>query len=181
MVTTPSVGRCRVLRRGFSLLCFVWAGLALCGLPSLASAEPLAACPGSALEIEEEMPQPEREVRGLRNDLRDSCAALSDRLDQVSARLQSIETAEGNVLTALDQVHDDLNLPGGLPTRFVGQDSSFEAVLPDGVEVTNPPDVGSVQAAVDAGTETSNQNAWAILGVALGFGVLVWLYKVVRP
>jgi hypothetical protein len=139
------------------------------------------------------MSQPEREVRALRNDLALSCSAVRDRLDQVVAAVQAQTKALEPVvaqtapvaarLVAIDeavaQLHSDLVAESGVGVQVLGQPVQVEA--PSGVAVTNQPDVASVQASVQQGTETANSTAWGILGVLVGFALLVFVFKVVRP
>jgi hypothetical protein len=179
--TAPSRGW--VLPGCLSALCFCWAFLGLCGLPSLASAEgPLPPCPGPALEIEEEMPQPEREVRGLRNDVREACATLDARLVQL---LEAV--GKGNVIgevleVKLAQLHTDLSPESGLAIRFLGQAGPVETKVAEGtVAVSNPTDVAGVEAAVQDNSETFNSTTWAIFGMVVGFALLAVIFKLVRP
>ena len=77
----------------------------------------------------------------------------------------------GEVLAALGttgQLHKDLTAAGGLPVA-------------GSVTVSNPTSVAGLEASVASGTETSNQNVWAIFGMVVGFGLLAFLYKLVRP
>ena len=183
MVSASPASRGWGLHGCLSALCFCWAVVFSCGLPSLASAEgPPPPCPGPLLEIEEEMPQPEREVRGLRNDVREACSTLDARLVQLLEAL-----GKGNVLAEvlekqLAEIHADLTPEKGLRTTVVGQAAPLEAKVVEGsVSVANPTDVTGVQAAVEDNSETFNSNAWAIAGLFVGFGLLVVIWKLVRP
>jgi len=60
-------------------------------------------------------------------------------------------------------------------------DGTLVVEAPSGVEVSNPPDVAAVRQAVIDANETGNQNVWAIFGLVVGFGILAWFYKLVRP
>lgn len=128
-----------------------------------------------------ELGQPEYEVREGRNDLRASCLALSERLDGALAQLKALEAAVGTLDGDVVTLHEDLTAKGGVPVDVVAQASSVSVVAPEGVEVTNPPDVASVTSAVQDSSETFDSNAWAIAGLLVGFGVLAWVYKLVRP
>lgn len=183
MVGATAPARGRVLPGCLSGLCFCWAVLCLGSLPALAHAEgPPPPCPGPVLEIEEEMPQPEREVRGLRNDLREACATLDARLVQV---LEA--TGKGNVVgevleTQLGEIDADLTPEKGLPTMVVGQAGPIATTVGEGtVAVSNPTDVTGVQTAVESNSETFVSNVWAIAGLLVGFALLAVIYKLVRP
>jgi hypothetical protein len=183
MVGASAPARGWVLLGCLSALCFCWASLFLGCLPAVAGAEgPPPPCPGPALEIPEELGQPEREVRGLRNDLREACAALDGRLSQL---LESL--GKGNVIgevleVRLAQLHTDLTGEEGLPIRFLGQAGPVETKVGEGsVAVTNPTDVSGVEAAVDDNSQTFVSNTWAIFGLVLGFALLAVLFKLVRP
>jgi hypothetical protein len=179
---TPAL-RGWVLLGCLSALCFCWACLALCDLPSLASAEgPPPPCPGPVLEIEEEMPQPDREVRGLRNDLRESCTALDGRLQQLLDALGKGNAAAEVLEVKLAQLHADLTGEAGLPVRVEGQAGPIATTVGEGtVAVSNPTDVAGLEAAQHETSETFDSNLWAVFGMVVGFGALAVIWKLVRP
>lgn len=160
-------------------------------LPALALAEEppdVSSCPGAGLEIPDEMAQPEREIRGLRNDLRALCQQLlSDDLPQL-ARLEGIESGLQSVVEADhglgDQVHalsEQLELPDGSPVRIVGSEAVVETRSSAPTEGAIEGNFERVEQAVVTGTETSNSNLWGLAGLFVGFGTLFCLYKMVRP
>lgn len=190
----------RRLSRCLRLLCVVGAVLLYGGLPALAHAEesesepPPRSCPAGELPLEE-VSQPEREVRELRNDLAEVCEALRDRIDllllAVEAQATTLESIDSGVSdlapllvsveSAVDRVHGDLTAEEGVGVQLLSQVAPVEVVAPEGVEISNPPDVAAVEASVREGTDTSNQNTWAVVGLLVGFGLLAVIYKVVRP
>jgi hypothetical protein len=183
MVSATAPGRGWVLHGCLFALCFCWAVVSHGYLPALASAEgPPPPCPGPALEIPEEMPQPESEVRGLRNDLREACAALDGRLVQL---LESL--GKGNVLVEgvdgkLLQIDGRFTSEAGLPIRIATQAGPVETTVAEGsVAVANPTDVAGVEDAVVQNSETFNSTTWAIFGLVVGFGLLAAIFKLVRP
>lgn len=81
---------------------------------------------------------------------------------------------------ALEKVVADLSQEKGLPVALEGQ--PVEVVTgAGGLEVANPTNLAGVEAAVHEGTDTANQNVWAIAGLFVGFGLLVVVWKLVRP
>lgn len=125
------------------------------------------------------MTQPEREVRGLRNDVREACSALDGRLLQVLEAVGKsnalAEAAEGKLLGILEAEK-------GLGVEILGQAGPIQAEVAEGtVEVSNPTDVAGVEAAVVDNSETFNSTTWAIFGLVVGFGVLAVFWKLVRP
>lgn len=179
---TPAL-RGWVLLGCLSALCFCWACLALCDLPSLASADgPPPPCPGPVLEIEEEMPQPERETRGLRNDLRETCLALDGRLQQLLEAIGKGNTTAEMLEVKLAELHADLTPEGGLPARIVSQAGPVATTVGEGtVAVSNPTDVSGLEAAQHESSETFDTNLWAVFGMVVGFAVLGVFWKLVRP
>jgi hypothetical protein len=113
-------------------------------------------------------------VAELRNELQLVCGADTAREDR-------IETAVGVAVEHLNAIEHAIEVEGGLPVKVVGQAGDVTVAAPGGIEVTNPPDVASVRAAVDAGTETANQNMWALAGIFLGGVLLGWVFRMVRP
>ena len=103
-------------------------------------------------------------------------------VEEVAGNTAALEAQLGNLLAAVEQLHDDLRPEGAVfPVRIAGQDSPVEVEVPGGVLVNNPTNVEGVQAAVHEATETGNQNAWAIAGLAFGVILLIFVWKVVRP
>lgn len=177
-------------RRGFGVpggllaVCFCGAVFAIGGLPSLAHADEPPACPGPALEIPDEMAQPERELRGLRNDLRDSCAALAVRLAHVGEMSEGTYSALDSVIARLDLVREDLNGGPGIRARIVGQEGGpIETVssASSGGESVTVSNLEGVENAVVQDAETVNAALWGIAGLFCGFLLLGVLFKVVRP
>lgn len=171
-------------------LCFCWAVVVDGALPALARAEgPPPPCPGPVLEISEEMPQPDREVRGLRNDLREACATLDGRLaeavdvlGQVHSQLEALHGITANLQTVQQQqVEVDEESRGHLKDAADRLGATLVVESPGGVEVSNPTDVAGVEAAVQQDSETFNSTSWAIFGLIVGFGALAVVYKLVRP
>ena len=168
--------------------------------PVVGSTEPdlptTAACAAAPESSESEDPVVQ-ELRQLRIAEAVSCARSAELAETIAHRQwwivaelikvregqSSLATSAGllNVDQALTQLHDDLTVAGGLGVSIAGQANPLDVTAPAGVEVTNPTEVEGVQAAVVEGTETANQNLWAILGVLVGFGVLVWFFRMVRP
>jgi hypothetical protein len=178
MVTPCPPARGRLLLGCLLALCVCWA---FCSpLSSLARAEGPSACPEGVLDASE-LGQPEYEVRELRSDLRSVCAVLAGRLDQSLTQGKALEVALANLDADVRQLHEDVTVKGGLPVNVAGQLSTFDVAAPEGVEVSNPPDVASVKAAVDQNSETFDSNAWGITGLLVGLGALAWIYKLVRP
>ena len=186
---TPAL-RGWVLPGCLSALCFCWAVLFLGGLPALASAEgPPPPCPGPVLEIPEEMPQPDREVRGLRNDARESCATLDARLAEVvevlvqlDGRVEELRGIAGNMQT-IQQEQAEFDNDSAEQLHLVAERLTSTLIVEPagGIEVSNPTNVAGVEDAVLQNSETSNSNIWAIFGMVVGFGLLAALYKLVRP
>ncbi len=183
MVSTAAARRGWGLHGCLFALCVCWAVVFHGCLPALARAEgPPPSCPAPALEIPGEMAQPDREVRGLRNDLREACAALAARLDEAVAALSQVSASAKEGESLLDQVHGDLTSEPGLPVRILGQAGALQTEVAGGsVAVSNPTDVAGVQAAVRDNSETFVSNTWAIFGLVVGFGVLAVFWKLVRP
>ena len=128
------------------------------------------------------MAQPQREVRGLRNDLRESCAAVDGRLLVVLEALEKGLVGGEVREELLRQLDRDVTPEAGVPTRIVGQSGPVETKVAEGtVTVANPTDVTPVKAAVEDNSETFNSSAWAIAGLFVGFGLLVVIWKLVRP
>jgi hypothetical protein len=167
----------RVLLPGLLGLCLCGAFLAFGSLPALA-AEP---CPPAGLVIEEEMPQPEREIRALRNDGREFCSVEIERFAIVVARLEGVEAVLSTLHGDLVTLHGDLSASEGLPVRSESQSGPVQVEAPAGVLVTNPTDVEPVQQAVVENSETLDSNLWAIAGLVAGFALLAVVYKLVRP
>jgi len=180
---SPALGGWSVLGRLFAL-CICWAVFSLGSLPALAHAdEP--ACFGSALEIPEEMPQPEREIRGLRNDLREACTAQREQLERAVTVLEGVNNDADEIRDAVKQLHDDLTPGGGVPVSIAGQTGAVEVFESgegggpaENVHVNN---LGGVEEAVVSDSETVNQALWGIAGLFVGFLLLGVIYKVVRP
>jgi hypothetical protein len=134
------------------------------------------------------MAQPEREVRGLRNDLRVSCEALYGRVGGVSAQLAEVVDADGHLLEALQDVRggeDDLVAAlapvGGLGVRLLGQVSPLETLPTEGSQSESDDSFASLEAAVVSNTETANSDMWGIAGFFVGIFALFGVYKLVRP
>lgn len=128
------------------------------------------------------MAQPDREVRGLRNDVRELCAALDGRLVQLLEAVGKgnvlLETVEGKLI----QLHGDLTPEPGLPVRIAGQAGPVQTKVSEGsVAVSNPTDVEGVEDAVVQNSETFNSTSWAIFGLVVGFCLLGVVFKLVRP
>lgn len=146
-------------------------------------------------DLVSEMAQPEREVRELRNDLASFCAvvkegqestdvALAESLSELKA-VASHTSGLPALLTQLDldlvQLHQDATAAGGVPVSIAGQSAPVGVEAPEGFEVSNPPNVAAVQAAVKEGTETANQNVWAALGMIAGAIGIAFIWRLVRP
>ncbi len=145
-------------------------------------------CPGPVLEVPEEMAQPEREVRGLRNDLREVCAidaAGLERLIGLAEGLKGVAEAvkddDDEVRVELRQVHEDLTAAAGVPVAIAGQRAPLETVPSSSAESASEDDFAAVEQAVLTDAETGNSNMWGIAGLFCGFMTLGVLYKVVRP
>lgn len=179
MVPTRAA-RCRaLLPGGFLGLCLCCAGLWLLALPALADAEP-PACPEATLEVSEEMPQPEREVRELRNDLRLVCGVLIEQASESLAALQALAAGQKQAHEDSAQLHADLTAEGGLPSKIVGQTAALQVAAPEGgLPVSSPLETAELTAAVQSNSETLDSNLWALAGVAAGFGFLWVLRKLV--
>ena len=137
------------------------------------------------------------ELRELRRDLAATCVAVAQRVDEANHRLwwSVSETAalrdqaSGfatdaqllNVVQGLEAIEQDLvPLEGAFPVEIAGQAKDLQVIAPTGVEVSNPPDVAAVQAAVLQGTETGNQNLWSLAGLAAGGVLLVVFWRIAR-
>lgn len=171
--------------------------------PGIGSDNPsaeLAECPSAEVPIvseeEAEAVTPElRELGHLRIEQQESCRALSQRLDQLVTRLwwvvseshhaTELLSTEGSsvyMIELLKEVRDDLQHEDGLHVRL-----SQLPELPEGsntigtVDVGSSPSDGEVVAAVNEGTDTSNQNLWALAGMFLGFGLIAFLWRLMRP
>jgi hypothetical protein len=106
---------------------------------------------------------------------------LAERVDKVTGELEGLEAGVANLDTDVQLLHEDLSSKTGVPVSFIGQTADVEIVAPGGVEVSNPPDLATVKAAVDQNSETFDSNAWAIAGLFVGLGALAWIWKLVRP
>lgn len=130
------------------------------------------------------MAQPEREVRGLRNDLRVACEALAGRVGGVASQL----VVDGEALAELAPLRSDVDAlvadvggEGGLGVRLLGQVAPLETVPSSGARDDSEGDFTSLEAAVLQSTETTNSDLWGLAGLFTGFLTLVALFKVVRP
>lgn len=210
-MAAASSSRCRVRLPALLCAGFCsWACLWFLALPALAVADPYSP-PGigsiePSLPSTECSPAPASsesedavvvELRELRRELAADCTAMDGRLDALAhrswwvvAELATLRESLSGVATDasvstlsgdLQTLHSDLTAEGGVPVLVEGQGGSIDVGVPAGVEVTNPPDLEGVQAAVVDGSETNNQNLWAIAGLFVGFGLLAVLYKLVRP
>lgn len=153
--TDPLARRLRVRAYvlGVVWVCF-WA-LAVVVVPR-AVADPPTSCPDlSAVTAYGGTDDAASELRALRLELNTAC-----QLDQAAA----------------SQLHDDL--------VAVHEDLTTAplAVDPGGrdVNVTNQPDLTALQTAAVNGADTTHSDLWAIFGMAVGFGVLVAFYRLLR-
>ncbi|MEX2105921.1 MAG: hypothetical protein WD810_03380 [Solirubrobacterales bacterium] len=167
-----------------SLRCVVWLGAVLwciaLSAPLDARAEPQT-CPLGFLESAE-LEQPAWEVRELRNDVRQACGAIADRLDEIventAGVVPQLATIDGDLVTLLEGQEAG---NGDLKAARESLAGTVAVSAPAGVEVTNQPDTEMVRQAVVDNSETLNQNIWAVLGLVVGFGLLAAVYKLVRP
>jgi hypothetical protein len=148
----------------------------------------LRTCPVGGLEPYEGEDDAASELRSLRDEQAEVCHALVDRQDAVVRRLWWIvaeQLAEhGKATISNERLAAVVEaLAGSLKTELQGID--VEHPLPvsaeGSVEVTNPPDVAAVKAAVVDNSETFVSNVWGLAGLFVGLGALVWLFKLVRP
>jgi hypothetical protein len=128
------------------------------------------------------MPQPEREVRELRNDLRSVCAVERAQAAEVLLLLEALVKGQGQAHEDSEQLHADLTPKGGLPTALSSQAQPVQVSAPEGgLPVSSPDETAELSAAVLQDSETQNSNVWAIAGLLTGFGFLWVLRKVALP
>lgn len=129
------------------------------------------------------------QIYELRREAQHSCVVVKERLNQVIARQwwivsqllgqqaftqdlkELLERAELVELDAFDRL-------GVVENHLAG---TLQVEAPGGVELSNPPDVAGVEQAVVNTNDTANQNLWAIFGLVVGFGLLFWFFRLVRP
>ena len=135
------------------------------------------------------------ELRALRIDQAEACAAQLARLDELRARgwWAVSELHQGTELAAseatataaqelLAEVRTDLEHENGLLVRLAQLPPLSEGSESIGsVTVSEAPTDGEVLTAVNEGTDTSNQNLWALAGLFCGFGLLMVLWRLLRP
>lgn len=163
--------------------------------PGIGSDEPVpsvASCPEAPAPSESEDPVVAQLV-ALRADVSASCASARDALGEVRARLwwvtsevaklREVGPTAASVVAlevAVQQLEKALTPEAGLPVHL-GQVPLPVESAGGSVAVSNPTDLTPVKQAVVDGTETSNQNIWAVFGLLVGFGCLGVVYKLVRP
>lgn len=103
----------------------------------------------------------------------------------------AVQTVNGNVI----QTNTALSGGGSLYTKLnevlvaLGPSGQLHKDLATGegakvngtVTVSNPTSVSGLEARVVEGTDTANQNIWAVFGMVVGFALLAGLWKLVRP
>lgn len=192
MVRAPSpaggwVALLRLLALGIVGACLVGSAL-----PALADAEgeyePGSGCPRTTLEVPEEMPQPDREIRGLRNDTRAFC---EQSFLEGTGQLQVLEEMVGELQNQVridqenheigEQLLQELGPTGEVPVVLAGQRVPVETVLTNQAESSTEGNFEGLEQMVLQSTETTNSDLWGIAGLFVGFLTLAAVYKLVRP
>lgn len=179
MVNQTAFGRRVGVLGGLLAVCVCGSLVVFGGLPALAHAE---GCPAEPLEIPEEMPQPEREIRGLRNDVRETCLAESAELQRIGNVLDGVNADADEIRNATQAAQALLGQEGGLPVKLAGQSAVIETTSAGGgSETVTVANLEGVENAVTQDAETVNSALWGIAGLFVGFLLLGVVFKLVRP
>lgn len=122
----------------------------------------------------------------------ESTAAVKEKVEALSGQLAELHadlSTSGALYGETKLVAEELGKEGQLHSDLTGAGVVIASLpeLEEGenelgtVTVANPPNVAEVTAAVNSDTETFNASTWAIFGMVVGFGALVFVWKLVRP
>ena len=161
-------------RRGWlfvlGFLCLaLWVAVFAYAALSASASEP---CPPAGLEIPEEMVQPDREIRALRNDGREVCAVTVERFALLVARLEGLEVELGNL-------HVDLvAVDGHLTSTLIVKDSKAEESAAAILAASEAGTTGQLVAATEANGNVSHSDLWFLIGSVAVLVAAFALYRV---